>query len=69
MTDKADEDNILPIGTVVHDRWQLLEKIGSGGFGQIFLASDRSKVSQENLVAVKLEKLQKDKVPLLGSEL
>lgn len=32
--------NMLALGTVLKDRWELKSRIGSGGFGEIYEAKD-----------------------------
>lgn len=57
------EDDILSPGTVVHERWYLLERIGAGGFGQIFVAKDLKSANGTTAnVAIKLEVYDKARV-------
>ena len=31
---------LLPVGSFLRDRWEILKKIGGGGFGEIYKAKD-----------------------------
>ncbi len=32
---------LLPVASFLRDRWEILKKIGGGGFGEIYKAKDR----------------------------
>ena len=32
---------LLPVGSYLRDRWEILKKIGGGGFGEIYKAKDQ----------------------------
>ncbi|OQV13634.1 Tau-tubulin kinase 1 [Hypsibius exemplaris] len=57
MSSHSSEDLLQP-GHVIKERWKVVEKIGGGGFGEIYSALDL--VSKE-IVAVKLESVQQAK--------
>lgn len=50
--------DIVPVGTVIKERWRICKKIGGGGFGEIYEAIDM--VTQQK-VAVKVESAQQPK--------
>lgn len=39
MTEET-STSLLSLGTILKKRWQLLQKIGGGGFGEIYSARD-----------------------------
>ncbi|GAU97151.1 hypothetical protein RvY_08503 [Ramazzottius varieornatus] len=57
MSSHSSEDLLQP-GHVIKERWKIVEKVGGGGFGEIYSAMDL--VSKE-IVAVKLESVQQAK--------
>ena len=38
--EREEASQLLSLGTVLKDKWQLIEKIGGGGFGEIYKAKD-----------------------------
>ncbi|XP_048452562.1 tau-tubulin kinase 1-like [Rhincodon typus] len=58
MSGGGEQVDILPVGFVVKDRWKVLKKIGGGGFGEIYEATDL--LIREN-VALKVESAQQPK--------
>ena len=38
--EREEESQLLSLGTVLKNKWQLIEKIGGGGFGEIYKAKD-----------------------------
>lgn len=42
MAKDGGETCLLPSGTILKERWELIEKIGGGGFGEIYRAKDLS---------------------------
>ncbi|XP_055343316.1 LOW QUALITY PROTEIN: tau-tubulin kinase 2-like [Paramacrobiotus metropolitanus] len=57
MSSHSSEDILQP-GHVIKERWKVVEKIGGGGFGEIYSAMDL--VSKE-VVAIKIESVQQAK--------
>jgi hypothetical protein len=53
--------DLLPLGTVVHRRWEVGQRIGAGGFGQVFFGRDMANPAATR-VAIKVEPYCKDKV-------
>ncbi|XP_072105293.1 tau-tubulin kinase 1-like isoform X1 [Mobula birostris] len=58
MSGGSEQVDILPVAFVVKDRWKVLKKIGGGGFGEIYEATDL--LLREN-VALKVESAQQPK--------
>uniref|UniRef100_UPI00398F1F26 LOW QUALITY PROTEIN: tau-tubulin kinase 1-like n=1 Tax=Pristiophorus japonicus TaxID=55135 RepID=UPI00398F1F26 len=58
MSGGGEQLDILPVAFVVKDRWKVLKKIGGGGFGEIYEATDL--LIREN-VALKVESAQQPK--------
>ncbi|XP_067881331.1 tau-tubulin kinase 1-like, partial [Heterodontus francisci] len=58
MSGGGEQVDILPVAFVVKDRWKVLKKIGGGGFGEIYEATDL--LIREN-VALKVESAQQPK--------
>ncbi|TNN19987.1 Tau-tubulin kinaseAsator isoform 2 [Schistosoma japonicum] len=50
--------DIVPTGTVIKERWRVCNKIGGGGFGEIYEAVD---MATQQKVAVKVESAQQPK--------
>ncbi|CAH8628808.1 unnamed protein product [Schistosoma curassoni] len=50
--------DIVPVGTIIKERWRVYTKIGGGGFGEIYEAVDM--INQQK-VAVKVESAQQPK--------
>lgn len=57
MSSSVKSDIISP-GTIIKKRWRVLEKIGGGGFGEIYEATD---LISSQKVAVKLESVSQQK--------
>ncbi|KAI1700772.1 protein kinase domain-containing protein [Ditylenchus destructor] len=51
----SSEGEILQNGQVIRDRWKIKQKIGGGGFGEIYEAADTQQPSHNERVAVKVE--------------
>ena len=45
---------LLPVGSYLRERWEILKKIGGGGFGEIYKALDHS-TGIVSLIAVEIE--------------
>ncbi|CAH8561119.1 unnamed protein product [Schistosoma turkestanicum] len=54
----SSSSDIVPVGTIIKERWRVYTKIGGGGFGEIYEAVDL--VNQQK-VAVKVESAQQPK--------
>lgn len=52
QSQREEESQLLSLGTVLKDKWQLIEKIGGGGFGEIYKAKD---MTNNEVYAVKAE--------------
>ena len=40
MAKPGENNYLLPIGTIVKERWKVIAKIGGGGFGEIYRVKD-----------------------------
>ncbi|XP_038654784.1 tau-tubulin kinase 1-like [Scyliorhinus canicula] len=58
MSGGGEQVDILPVAFVVKDRWKVLKKIGGGGFGEIYEATD---LLIRESVALKVESAQQPK--------
>ncbi|PAA46942.1 hypothetical protein BOX15_Mlig022436g3 [Macrostomum lignano] len=58
MNSVTSEADLLAVGSLVKDRWQVTKKIGGGGFGEIYEAQD---VLNKEPVALKLESAKQAK--------
>ncbi|KAL3315959.1 hypothetical protein Ciccas_005404 [Cichlidogyrus casuarinus] len=58
MTAASTTSDIVSAGTVIKDRWRVMKKLGGGGFGEIYEATD---MTNNTKVAVKVESAQQPK--------